>query len=131
LEAGQRVATAGAFLIDAESKLNPSIAASYFGATRAPASEPGPVVSQARPLSAQPRGAEETEIDKALLELSPEDRALAKKQRTCPVTGQRLGSMGAPVQLTIDGRKVLLCCEGCESKFKKDPKHYLAVIEGQ
>jgi Cu(I)/Ag(I) efflux system membrane fusion protein len=32
VEAGQRVATSGAFLIDAESRLNPAAAASYFGA---------------------------------------------------------------------------------------------------
>jgi hypothetical protein len=32
IEAGQRVATSGAFLIDAETRLNPSAAASYFGA---------------------------------------------------------------------------------------------------
>lgn len=34
LEPGQRVASAGAFLLDAETRLNPSLAASYFGATR-------------------------------------------------------------------------------------------------
>jgi hypothetical protein len=32
LEAGQRVATAGAFLLDAETRLNPNVAAGYFGA---------------------------------------------------------------------------------------------------
>ena len=30
---GQRVATAGAFLIDAEARLNPALAAGYFGAS--------------------------------------------------------------------------------------------------
>jgi len=34
LEAGQAVASSGAFLIDAETRLNPSLAASYFGARR-------------------------------------------------------------------------------------------------
>ena len=34
LEPGQRIATAGAFLLDAETRLNPSLAASYFGAAR-------------------------------------------------------------------------------------------------
>jgi hypothetical protein len=32
LEAGQRVATTGSFLIDAETRLNPSVAVGYFGA---------------------------------------------------------------------------------------------------
>jgi Cu(I)/Ag(I) efflux system membrane fusion protein len=34
LEPGQRIATAGAFLLDAETRLNPSLAAGYFGAAR-------------------------------------------------------------------------------------------------
>ena len=34
LEVGQRVAIAGAFLLDAETRLNPSLAAAYFGAGR-------------------------------------------------------------------------------------------------
>src|SRR5207253_1437351 len=34
LEGGQRVATAGAFLIDAETRLNPNVAAGYFGASQ-------------------------------------------------------------------------------------------------
>jgi Cu(I)/Ag(I) efflux system membrane fusion protein len=36
LTAGDRVATAGAFLVDAETRLNPSAAASYFGASGGP-----------------------------------------------------------------------------------------------
>src|SRR6185437_12976984 len=34
LQAGQRVVTSGAFLLDAETRLNPSLAAGYFGAGR-------------------------------------------------------------------------------------------------
>jgi len=34
LDAGQKVATAGAFLLDAETRLNPGLAAGYFGANR-------------------------------------------------------------------------------------------------
>jgi hypothetical protein len=34
LEPGQRIATAGAFLLDAETRLNPSLAAGYFGAAK-------------------------------------------------------------------------------------------------
>lgn len=39
LKAGQRVATSGSFLIDAEPRLNPSLAAAYFGASGRGASE--------------------------------------------------------------------------------------------
>ncbi len=39
LKAGDRVATVGAFLVDAETRLNPGAAASYFGASGSPAAE--------------------------------------------------------------------------------------------
>lgn len=41
LEPGMRVATAGSFLIDAETRLNPAAATTYFGASGAPAPRPG------------------------------------------------------------------------------------------
>jgi hypothetical protein len=40
IEAGQRVATSGAFLLDAETRLNPSVASSYFGAGNRAAASP-------------------------------------------------------------------------------------------
>lgn len=39
LQVGDRVATAGAFLVDAENRLNPAAAAQYFGASDAPKSK--------------------------------------------------------------------------------------------
>ncbi len=62
----------------------------------------------------------------ALAELSPEDRALAEMQKTCPVSGEPLGSMGKPYKVTVEGKDVLLCCQGCEGEIKKDPQKYLA-----
>jgi hypothetical protein len=53
--------------------------------------------------------------------LSAEDRKLAMTQRICPVTGAPLGSMGKPVKLTVKGRAVFLCCQGCEDAVKDDP----------
>jgi hypothetical protein len=122
LEAGQRVATAGALLIDAEAKLNPSLAASYFGATRsgAPALE--------LPPESQPPPAEDGPAVKGLNKLSPADRALAVKQKTCPVTGEALGSMGMPLVIEINGRKIFLCCKGCEAAVRKEPDKYLKKL---
>ena len=40
LQAGQRVAAAGAFLIDAETRLNPAAASAYFGASGGPSAGP-------------------------------------------------------------------------------------------
>jgi Cu(I)/Ag(I) efflux system membrane fusion protein len=53
--------------------------------------------------------------------LSAEDRKLAMTQRICPVTGAPLGSMGKPVKMTVKGRAVFLCCQGCEDAVKDDP----------
>ncbi|HBO44413.1 MAG TPA: hypothetical protein DD670_10870 [Planctomycetaceae bacterium] len=64
----------------------------------------------------------------ALAKLSPEDRALAEKQKVCPVSGDLLGSMGVPYKVTVEGRDVMLCCPGCEKAIKEDPEKYLAKL---
>jgi Cu(I)/Ag(I) efflux system membrane fusion protein len=120
VEVGQNVVTAGAFLLDAESRLNPSVAAGYFGAGRGTGPSPAPAP---RPPS------ESAEIAEALSHLSAQDRALAEKQKVCPVTGQALGSMGTPPVVTVEGRKVFLCCKGCEAKLRKEPGKYLKKLE--
>jgi hypothetical protein len=109
LEPGQNVVTAGAFLIDAETRLNPSLAASYFGAGR------GGQAEQARAEPGPSRGG-----------LSPEDQALADAQKICPVTRKPLGSMGPPVRVSVAGKTVLICCEGCEDRLRKSPEKYLS-----
>jgi len=115
LEAGQRVATAGAFLIDAETQLNRGVAATYFGAAR---SAEAVGVSSALPSAEA----------KALFALPAADRALAAKQRICPVTNKLLGSMGTPTQVVLEDRIIFLCCEGCEAALKKNPGKYLSKL---
>ena len=67
--------------------------------------------------------AAEAKISAALEKLSPEDRALAVAQKFCVVLEKsRLGSMGVPVKLMLDGKPVFLCCEACRSKAERDPK---------
>jgi hypothetical protein len=63
-----------------------------------------------------------------LAKLPPADRALAEKQRVCPVTDALLGSMGAPSKVTVKGRTVFLCCDGCEEKLNKNADKYLAKL---
>jgi YHS domain-containing protein len=67
-------------------------------------------------------------IEAALDKLSPEDRALAVAQRTCPVSGQRLGSMDAPIIVEAEGRRVFLCCESCRESFLEKPAEYIAKL---
>jgi YHS domain-containing protein len=103
VESGQLVVVAGAFLLDAETRLDPSLAATYFGAGRiAPA-----------------------QVDHGSERPSSHDRGAADRQAFCPVTRKPLGSMGTPVKVVVDGRTVFLCCQGCEERLRKDPKRFL------
>jgi hypothetical protein len=68
-------------------------------------------------------------ITTALAELSTEDRALAVKQKICPVSGERLGSMGAPMKVDVKGRAVFICCDGCREQLLAKPDEYLAKID--
>jgi hypothetical protein len=121
IDPGRRVVIAGAFLLDAETRLNPSLAAGYFGAAggrrSAASSSAGPVVAKDEPGPAA-----------ALDGLSPEDRTLAQRQKSCPVTGLALGSMGTPERQEVSGRVVFLCCSGCRPKLLADPARYLAKL---
>jgi hypothetical protein len=106
LAPGDRVVTAGAFLLDAETRLNPALAASYFGAASRPTRTPVP-----------PAGAS-----------ASEDEKLIARQKVCPVTDEPLGSMGAPVKLVVDGRTVFICCKGCEKELRAHAGKYLAKV---
>jgi membrane fusion protein, copper/silver efflux system len=119
IEAGQRVATAGAFLLDAETRLNPSLAAGYFGAGRGE-----------RPVAPAPRSVAPKVSTAAFEGLSTEERPLAERQKLCPVTNKPLGSMGTPTRVVVTGRVVFLCCDGCEDALKQEPAKYLARLAG-
>jgi Cu(I)/Ag(I) efflux system membrane fusion protein len=109
VEPGQRVVAAGAVLLDAQTRLNSSAAAAYFGAGSKPSSAPpSPTPSN----------------------LSPEDRLLVERQKICPVMGGPLDdtSMGGPVPHWIRGRKVFLCCKACKAKLDESPDKYLSNL---
>jgi hypothetical protein len=110
LEAGQRVVDSGAFLIDAETRLNPRLASAYFGAARGRDDHGSP---------------DQGHESSGLASLSEADRRLAIRQKTCPVTGKALGSMGEPPRIRIAGSTVFLCCDGCEDRLRRDPSKYL------
>lgn len=69
-----------------------------------------------------------SEYDDELSQLSADDRALAEKQKVCPVSGEPLGAMGKPYKVTVQGKEVFLCCQGCEAAIKESPEKYLAKI---
>jgi hypothetical protein len=49
-------------------------------------------------------------------------------QKTCPVMGEELGSMGPPIPVTVQGQTVYVCCRGCAGKVQRDPDQYLAKV---
>lgn len=62
----------------------------------------------------------EKKIDAALSKLSAEDQKLAAAQRFCPVmTYDRLGAMGTPLKVMIEGKPVFLCCKACVEDAQK------------
>ena len=73
--------------------------------------------------------AEGTEVvPPGLASLSPEDRQLVSKQKTCPVTNEELGSKEEPIKMTVGNTTLFVCCPGCYSQVLKDPEKYLAVV---
>lgn len=64
-----------------------------------------------------------------LAKLSPMDATSAMKQHICPVSGEMLGAMGAPIKVDVDGQQVWICCEGCRQQLLESPNKFLAKLE--
>jgi Cu(I)/Ag(I) efflux system membrane fusion protein len=112
VQPGEHVATRGNFLIDSQMQLagNPSLI--------------------------DPTRAEETidhivsdDVIAALSSLSPEDRELVEAQEICPVADVRLGSMGTPLKVDVNGTPVFICCDGCRKSLLARPDKYLKKLE--
>lgn len=63
------------------------------------------------------------------------DKAVKEKAKepgeTCIVSGEKLGSMGEPVEYIVANRLVRLCCAGCIKGFEKEPAKYLLALDQQ
>jgi membrane fusion protein, copper/silver efflux system len=117
---GDRVVAAGAFLVDAETRLNPAAASAYFGASGTPAGGGDSSTPTDEPSDSDRRN---------LAKLPAADRRLAEKQAICPVTGKPLGSMGVPHKLDVGGKTLFVCCRACESQVRSDPEAAWKAIE--
>lgn len=68
----------------------------------------------------------EKEISESLAELSAADRKLVQTQRFCAMMEySRLGAMGTPVKVMVDGKPVFVCCESCVEEAVKGGKETL------
>jgi multidrug efflux pump subunit AcrA (membrane-fusion protein) len=128
LNAGDRVATSGSFLIDAETRLTAGASSTYFGASAGPQGGQRPSGSTAaRPSMTRD---EQDKVKAELAKLDPEDRRLAEAQGFCPIQKvNRLGSMGKPEKVMVNGQPVFLCCSACVNKALAKPQETLAKVE--
>lgn len=46
----------------------------------------------------------------------------------CPISGEKLGSMGKPYQLVLEDRLVQLCCGGCKKKARAQSSKIVAQL---
>ena len=126
LKQGDLVVTSGSFLVDAETRLNPAAGSIYFGGSG------GTHTTSARRKTVRPSTPKIRRQNSGvcLATLSKEDREIAEAQKFCPVlSDNRLGVMGPPVKLILDGQPVFVCCSGCTKKALANPKETLATVE--
>jgi Cu(I)/Ag(I) efflux system membrane fusion protein len=123
IEPGDRIAVTAGFLIDAETRLTGGVGSTYFGASGGPQSDKKG--SAVRPSQT---GDENAKVKAALAKLSPEDQKLAEAQQICPVLKSRLGSMGKPVKLMLQGEPVFLCCKACDKEAKEHPAETVEAV---
>lgn len=64
-------------------------------------------------------------MDSLIAAVLPADYPLT----TCPVSGDVLGEMGAPVDSVYDNRLIRLCCTSCIETFGENPQKYLAKLD--
>ena len=71
----------------------------------------------------------DADIRASLAQLSPEDQQLAEQQKYCPMMeGVRLGEMGRPYKVTVQGVSMFVCCKSCVRAAQNEPDRALANI---
>ena len=89
-----------------------------------------PAANASNPTAAKAAGAADDEIKANLAKLGPIDRPLAEKQQYCAVMPQvRLGEMGTPIKVTVNGQTLFVCCHNCVRSAKDDPEMALAQLK--
>jgi hypothetical protein len=90
--------------------------------------KPQSEVPNVKKSSEQNAEAVDPSIEKELQSLPEADRVEAIAQKICPVSGEPLGSMGAPVKVAVKDTSVFICCESCRKKLLGDPDTYLGKL---
>jgi hypothetical protein len=133
LSPGDKVAGAGSFLLDAETRLNPAAASAYFGASGGsvssePTSSGAQMSSDSSAVKANAATLSASDLEN-ILQLPAEERDSAIAQAICPVTGEQLGSMGVPIKVMVNGKPVFLCCNACRDEAAAHPEKILNKLK--
>ena len=105
-----------------------SLVVALAGCSQEPAPAPS-VPAPPEPVPADAAESSPSDVPVAFASLSEADRAAALAQKVCPVSDQVLGSMGTPIKVSVSGREVFLCCEGCQEELLANPDKYLAKLD--
>ena len=62
----------------------------------------------------------------AAQEQAKRDQLRAAVQDICPVSGEKLGSMGQPIKVKVGEETLFMCCKGC-LKQKIKPEHWTTI----
>jgi len=108
-----------------------AIAAALAGCSKEQAPAPSTVVEEQGVEDVEIPELSPSDVTDAMASLSETDRAAALAQKVCPVSDEMLGGMGTPIKVTVNGRDVFLCCEGCREKLEANPDQYLAKLDAK
>lgn len=71
----------------------------------------------------------------ATVNIKPTQEELAKAKplnnTICPITLEKIGSMGKAVPVIYKGQIINLCCNGCPRDFAKDPEKYMKLVQAE
>lgn len=127
LKAGDRVVTRGNFLLDSQFQISGRPSLLYpEGMSGGGGHDHG--AHGAGATAPRPKQKTSDVVARNLARLSSEDNELALLQVTCPVTGEKLGSMGVPIKVDVEGQAVLLCCAGCVPMVRQNPAEILEKL---
>jgi hypothetical protein len=100
-------------------------------ASSGPAKTEGPGKTDKVAGNGDKKGEADAKIAANLAKLDEADRKLAEAQKYCvEEQDNRLGEMGVPVKVTLEGGKsVFVCCKMCVDEAKKNPDETLAKAE--
>jgi hypothetical protein len=84
--------------------------------------------AQPPPAAVAPRVARAAPATITLTKATQADQAAINAQRVCKVSGEPLGSMGAPIKVTRGNTNVFLCCQGCVKSVQANPDRFLGAL---